>query len=55
MKTHEIIPPSAEELNQLRRDASEGDPNAASFFRNSEDADAALTAWRNQQTPPSSG
>lgn len=46
MNMHAITPPSPEEINQLRRDASEGDPNAAAFFRHSEDTDAALEAWR---------
>lgn len=38
--------PSEEELNHLRRDASQGDINAASFFRNRENADEALELWR---------
>jgi hypothetical protein len=41
--------PSSEELNHLRRDASEGDPDAAAFFRNRETADEALERWRNAQ------
>lgn len=43
--------PSAEELNKLRRDASEGDTDAATFFRNTESADEALKRWREAQIP----
>ncbi len=49
-----IKPPSEDEINRIRRDASEGDPNAAAFFRNKQNADAALEAWRAAQNPPSS-
>lgn len=50
------VPPSAEELDRLRKDASEGDINAANFFRNNDDkiaADSALAEWRRSQVTSS--
>lgn len=42
-----VKPPSESELNRLRRDASEGDPDAAAFFRKG-DANGALKRWRSK-------
>ncbi len=52
-----IVPPTPEEIDQLRKDASEGDPHAAAFFRNNGDESAqraALAEWRRGQITSSS-
>ncbi len=49
----QVLPPSHEEMDRLRKDAGEGDANAVAFLRNHENALTALNEWRRVQAPSS--
>jgi hypothetical protein len=49
MSETSIPDPSVEEIDKLRKDASEGDPNAAAALKPGPDAEKSLRKWREAQ------
>ena len=44
-------PPTTEEIDKLRKDASEGDLNAAAALKHGDKAEEGLRKWREAQIP----